>query len=99
MGDFMSGYKTYDTSKGYGSRSQWKKAFRDRMTDQEAKEIMDECSDSPYSVLGVDLDASQSTITSAYRKLIKLWHPDRCNAPNAVEMARKIIAAYTILKQ
>ena len=38
--DFMSGYKTYDTSAGYGSPKQWRASFSDRMGMDEAVEIM-----------------------------------------------------------
>jgi len=97
MKDFMSGYKTYDTSKGYGSRSQWKKAFRERMTTEEARAIIEEQDSSPWSILGLHESATQSEIKKAYRDLILQWHPDRCQRPDAEEMTKKIIAAYTIL--
>lgn len=51
----------------------------------------------PYHVLGVPPDASQNEIKSAYRKLVKEYHPDR----NSSEAARNIIVrvneAYEIL--
>jgi DnaJ-domain-containing protein 1 len=95
---FMDGYKTYDTSNGYGSRRKWKSAFHSRMTGEEAEEIIRETKESPYTILGVTTSSTQAEILSAYRKLIKQWHPDRCTLPNAEEMAKKIIAAYIILK-
>jgi DnaJ-domain-containing protein 1 len=43
---FCDGYKTYDTSKGFGNAQAWKSAFYERMTGEEAtKIIQDEAED------------------------------------------------------
>lgn len=96
---FLDGYKTYDTAKGFGDASQWQKAFRERMSFTEAKRIIEQQSDSPHAILGVNPLATQQEIKAAFRKLIVLWHPDRNqdNIQVAEEKSKKIIAAYTIL--
>lgn len=52
----------------------------------------------PYKVLGVNLDASESQIQRAYRKLAKQFHPD-LNPGNAEaeERFKEISAAYELL--
>ena len=39
----------------------------------------------PYSVLGVSRDASEDEVRSAYRRLVKLHHPDHNNGSEASE--------------
>jgi DnaJ-class molecular chaperone len=40
--------------------------------------------------------ATMEEIKSNYRKLIRKWHPDRCedNSDQCIEMTKKLIAAY-----
>ena len=55
--------------------------------------------DDPYKVLGVRPDASDEEIKQAYRRLAKLYHPDR--NPGDAEAARKmqqVNAAYEQIK-
>lgn len=96
---FLSGYATYDTSDGFGNPKEWRKAFKARMTGQEAKAILKEQSDTPWAILGVKQGASKTEIKAAFRRLIKIWHPDRNphNIVNAERMSKIIIAAYTTL--
>ena len=97
--DFMSGYKTYNPeTEGYGSTSQWKSSFYKRMSKEEAEEILNE--DSPYTILGVKLNASKVEIKQAYRRLAVKFHPDHNlgNEEFCKVMFQKINAAYTILK-
>ena len=100
---FADGYRTYDTSNGYGSAKQWRRTFSERMTGEEAEEILQEHArtknETPYSILGIKEGASQQEIKRAFRELINFWHPDRNSNPNAEEMSKKIIAAYTKLKK
>lgn len=50
---------------------------------------------SPYTVLGVSPDADEATIKSAYRTLVKQFHPDRNpNDPNAEVRFREVQEAY-----
>jgi hypothetical protein len=52
-----------------------------------------------YNTLGVASTATQAEIKSAYRKLIKQYHPDRNpNSQEATERTQLINQAYTILK-
>lgn len=94
---FMDGYRTYDTSNGYGSAWEWKKSFHQRMNKEEADEILG--SDDPYEILGVKRGASITEIKSAFRKLAKIWHPDL--NPQRIDEAtakmKKINAAYSLL--
>lgn len=50
-----------------------------------------------YAVLGVSPTATQEEIKKAYRRLIREWHPDVCQKPNAHEQSIKIIEAHEIL--
>lgn len=96
----MDGYKTYDTTNGYGNARKWQSTFSKRMTGEEAEEIIRESKETPYTILGITATATQAEIKAAYRKLIFQWHPDRNpgNETEANERSKKIIAAYTILK-
>jgi DnaJ-domain-containing protein 1 len=93
--DFLSGYDTYDDSKGRGNPRKWRRAFFERMTDSEAEAILANQELSPWDILGVPRNATTTEIKKAFRALIAKWHPDRCSDPNAEEMSKKIIAAYT----
>lgn len=50
-----------------------------------------------YSVLGVDKNASEDEIKSAYRRLAKKYHPDINKTPEAVEKFKDINEAYSVL--
>ena len=47
-----------------------------------------------YSVLGVDKNASDDEIKSAYRRLAKKYHPDLNKTPEAAEKFKDIIIGY-----
>ncbi len=53
----------------------------------------------PYEILGVSENSDIREIKSAFRKLIKRWHPDRNpdNRETALEKTRQIIYAYKML--
>lgn len=92
---FMDGYKTYNTSDGFGSRESWQKSFNTRMGYDDAVNILD--SKNPYDILGVVIGCSINDIKKAFRKLAKQYHPDVNQSPDANEKIKQIIAAYTIL--
>ena len=92
---FLDGYKTYDTSNGYGDSSQWKDAFNQRMGYGEAKTILS--NDDPHSILGLAVGASLDEIKKAFRALAMKYHPDKNPDFDTTAKMQKIIAAYTIL--
>ncbi len=51
-----------------------------------------------YVVLGVDRNATQETIKSAYRKLARKYHPDLSHEKNAEERFKDVGEAYEVLK-
>jgi molecular chaperone DnaJ len=51
-----------------------------------------------YQILGVSRDASQTEIKTAYRRLVRQYHPDvHSDNPEAEEKFKKINAAYSVL--
>ena len=50
-----------------------------------------------YEVLGVDKNASEAEIKSAFRKLAKKYHPDVSKEPNAEEKFKEAQEAYAVL--
>ena len=50
-----------------------------------------------YEVLGIDKNASEADIKSAFRKLAKKYHPDVSKEPNAAEKFKEAQEAYAIL--
>ena len=50
-----------------------------------------------YSVLGVREDASPYELKSAYRNLMKKWHPDRCRHVDATRRTEEVSLAYSVL--
>lgn len=50
-----------------------------------------------YSVLGAKRSATEDEIKTAYRRMVRQWHPDVCKEPNAQEQFLSIQHAYEIL--
>jgi len=50
-----------------------------------------------YSVLGASQSATDDEIKTAYRRMVKQWHPDVCHETNAHEMFLRIRKAYDML--
>lgn len=51
-----------------------------------------------YEILGVDVDATEAEIKSAYRKLARKWHPDVAgNSEDIIHKFKEINEAYEIL--
>lgn len=97
---FLEGYKTFDTSGGFGNPKKWKEAFSQRMGKEEAEAIIGAQAKGPHEVLGVPKEATATEIKKAYRKLIMHWHPDRNQnrEEEALVQSKLIIAAYELLK-
>lgn len=53
--------------------------------------------ESPYDILGLDIDATEEEIKKTYRKLAKKWHPDKNKDPQAELQFKKINQAYETL--
>jgi curved DNA-binding protein CbpA len=51
----------------------------------------------PYAVLGVDKSADADTIRRAYRQLMREWHPDVNDDPEAVGRTAELNLAYELL--
>ena len=97
--EFMDGYKTYDTSDGFGNSNEWRKTFSKRMGSKEARKILEEENKTPEQILEIDnkdwMFYTFGALRRKYKEMIMKYHPDRGGATN---MAQRIIAAYTILK-
>lgn len=50
-----------------------------------------------YQVLGIKKTADQATIKTAYRRMVRQWHPDVCRESDASERFQRIQAAYETL--
>ena len=50
-----------------------------------------------YKILGLQRGATRAEIKSAYRRLVKLFHPDRDQSPDTEEMYKEIQEAYKTL--
>ena len=51
-----------------------------------------------YALLQVDPGASSSEVTTGFRRMARLWHPDINKEPNAHDMFIRIKEAYDVLK-
>lgn len=52
--------------------------------------------ESLYDILGVSRKADQKEIRSAYKKLARVWHPDKNKSPRAQEKILEINKAYEV---
>ena len=50
-----------------------------------------------YSILGVREDATPLELKSAYRNLMRKWHPDRCHLEDATRRTEEVSVAYSVL--
>jgi hypothetical protein len=91
----LEGYRTYNpNAEGYGSVSDWGRAFDERMGVEEAGRVLRD--DDPIVIMGFTSLPIMDELKKAYRKLMMQYHPDR--AGGNAGMAMKIIAAYSILE-
>lgn len=91
---FMLRYKHADDGKS-GSPHEWRAAFQFRMGVDAALEEVKQSKRTPRSILGVGRGTTWDEIKSAYRKLVKQFHPDL--GGDAVEF-RQVQAAYEVLE-
>jgi hypothetical protein len=99
---FLDGYKTYNPEvEGYGDSGQWRQAFHFRMGLDAAREAVGD--DKPISVLGVVFESGWTftqkwaAIKSAWRKLVRTYHPDNQETGDS-EKFKKIQGAYEVLE-
>jgi hypothetical protein len=52
----------------------------------------------PLEILGVPPSASPDEVTAAYRRLAKLWHPDRRGGAEAAARMAEINSAYDLMR-
>jgi DnaJ-class molecular chaperone len=92
-------HKTYDDSKGRGNPRKWRAAFNSRISPEEAREIVQAQAKTPHELLEVSEYATMEEIRLAFRRLMKVWHPDLNphRYEEATEMSKLIISAYQIL--
>jgi hypothetical protein len=94
-----SPYGTYEGDRG--NPEQWRSAFSEVMTPEQAKEYLG--NDSPWSILGIAIGSAFDDIKSAFRRLALKWHPDRWmqgspeEQQKALDMFKKAKAAYVSL--
>lgn len=94
---FMAGYKTYDTSKGFGSPEQWRDSFQERMGLPKANEVLGKRS--PWEILGLLKGATLLEVKNAYRRLALEHHPDRnFNNKESEAKFKEVGAAFEILE-
>jgi hypothetical protein len=91
---FMDVYKTYDTSNGFGSRTEWRENFYDRIGFEKAVEVLGETD--PLVLFGLTRDASWEDVVATYRKLARQNHPDLGGSKEAMQ---KINAAFEVLER
>ena len=51
-----------------------------------------------YKIMGLEKNATQEHIKTAYRKLARKYHPDVSKEPNAEEHFKELGEAYEVLK-
>jgi len=72
---WTDGYKTYDTSKGFGSRAKWQGAFEERLNLHlntiEETESRKAVYQSLYDCM------TEAALKKEYRRLMMLHHPDK----------------------
>lgn len=50
-----------------------------------------------FSVLGLKFDAGQEEVRCAFKEKARLYHPDKCNAPDAAERFRLVRQAFDVI--
>lgn len=71
---FLDGYKTYDTSNGFGTPESWKEAFEQRMNYKTL--TIEEKEENKGIVQSLYEAKTAQELKLAYRELMKKYHPD-----------------------
>ena len=91
MGNVWTNSSPYGTYEGErGNPRQWREGFFKRFTSDQIETILGE--KTPYSILGISENVSDSQIKSAYRKLMLIYHPDKPTGDRV--KCDEIMAAY-----
>lgn len=94
---FADEYRPYGVNKGkLGTPAQWRKAYEDRMSAEEAQAVLDEGVGSPSFILGLQPGYTSYDVKKAYRRLALMAHPDQ---GGTVEAFKRLNAAYSMLMQ
>jgi len=88
-------YKYFDFRKIFAEKKAYEKRYEEPY--KREKEVKTEPVPYYYRVLGVSKNASLDEIKSAYRRLAKIYHPDRSADPDTEEKFREIQKAYEVL--
>ena len=88
-------YKYFDFRKIFAEEKAYEKQYEEPY--KREKEVKTESVPYYYRVLGVSKNASLDEIKSAYRRLAKIYHPDRSADPDTEEKFREIQKAYEVL--
>ena len=92
-----------DSRKGKSNFYDWTKTGADRKP--QGNERMAEDEQNPYTILNIGRNATRDELISAYRRLVKMYHPDKVAglAPEYREIAERkmknINSAYQKLKE
>ena len=96
----MDVYRHYDTSGGYGKRSEWVAKFFERIGIEAAKVAVGV--DDPLAILGLQVGATWQQVKDAYGVMAKKWHPDLSMEEGTAEircsMMKRVNAAFEILE-
>ena len=90
---FLDGYKTYDTTNGFGNIQEWVAEFQSRMGVNEAISII---GNDPMIIFGVV--NTWEEVLKKFRELAKKYHPD-VNEKDTKKEMQKVEAAFVLLKK
>ncbi len=95
--DWLSGYKVYDTSNGFGNPKQWQAAFEKRFNLKTLTEEDKKCNKNKLQDLYDARDAK--SLQKIYHSLMMIYHPDIAGDSNENKtMAQLINDTYFELK-
>jgi DnaJ-domain-containing protein 1 len=92
------------TERQHWRRNHFPRSFRQRgytntnCNKKENEQENDTPPKSDHQILGVKLTAGKITVKKAFKKLARIYHPDKNSQPGAEEMFKKINQAYSNIK-